>query len=269
MKYKIDHDLHIHSYLSSCSRDKAQTGEGILEYAKRNKLHTVAVTDHYWDSEVPNASSWYAPQNFDNIKKILPLPKDDNVKFLFGCEAEMDWNFTVSVPEKRFCEFDFIIIPTTHLQMTELTIRPEDAKTNEGRAKAWIERFDALLNSNMPFEKLGVAHLACGLIQKDSKEDYLKILDLIPDDRMEGLFARAAEIGVGIEINSGDIRLAEELGADRVLRMFKIAKWQNCKFYLGSDAHSPKDFALSIERFERAIDLLGLKESDKYEICKL
>lgn len=49
MKFKVDHDLHIHSHLSSCSRDPEQTPERILQYAKENGFKTVCLTDHYWD----------------------------------------------------------------------------------------------------------------------------------------------------------------------------------------------------------------------------
>jgi hypothetical protein len=34
MRYKIDHDFHIHSGLSSCSSDENQNAERILKYAK-------------------------------------------------------------------------------------------------------------------------------------------------------------------------------------------------------------------------------------------
>jgi len=35
MKFRIDHDYHIQTKLSTCSRDPEQTCEGILHYAKR------------------------------------------------------------------------------------------------------------------------------------------------------------------------------------------------------------------------------------------
>ena len=86
MRYKIDHDLHIHSKLSSCSRDPGQTTEAILRYAEENGLKKICITDHYWDEKVPGASSWYAPQNTTHIRESLPLPKSDKVEFLFACE---------------------------------------------------------------------------------------------------------------------------------------------------------------------------------------
>ena len=52
MKFVYDHDLHIHSKLSSCSKDERQTPTRILQYAQDNGLNTVCVTDHLWDDVV-------------------------------------------------------------------------------------------------------------------------------------------------------------------------------------------------------------------------
>ncbi len=270
MKYKFDHDLHIHTHLSECSRDPEQTPGYILEYAKKNKLHTVAVADHYWDSAVPTPSNWYKPQNFENVSKSLPLPKAEGIKFLFGCETDMNREFTIGIPPKRYDDFEFIIVLTTHLHMSTFTIYPEDADSESRRADLWVKRFDRLLSSNLPLHKTGVAHLACPLIFKspEGRERYLKTLDLIPEGEMERLFAKAKEIGIGIELNMTDMSFSDA-EAHRVLRMFKIAKWQGCKFYLGTDAHHPKDFEKAAEVFDRAINMLELTESDKHEICAL
>ena len=56
--------------------------------------------------------------------------------------------------------------------------------------------------------------------------------------------------------------------AKTVLRMFEIAKKCGCKFYMGSDAHSPADLDRAKAIFERAIDYLELKETDKFYIEK-
>ena len=66
---------------------------------------------------------------------------------------------------------------------------------------------------------------------------------------------------MGIELNSDDARLR---AGESLLRPYKIAKEQGCKFYLGSDAHSPKSLDEAIGFFEKFVDLLDLKESDKF-----
>ena len=265
MRYKVDHDYHIHTELSLCCRKPEQNKERILQYAKENGFSSVCVTDHYWDSAVGGASGWYAPQNFEHIARVKPLPYDRDVRFMFGCETDMDKFFNVGIPPSRFDDFDFIIVPTTHLHMTGFTISGADAEDNRARAALWVARLEALLNMPLPYGKVGLAHPACRLINRASREDYLAALSLIPSGEMERLFTRAASLGLGIELNRSDMSFADS-EADDVLRPFRIAKSCGCKFYLGSDAHSPAAFANAREIFERAVTLLDLCESDKFHI---
>lgn len=265
MTYKIDHDLHIHTHRSLCSGDPEQTVERICALARANGLSTVSITDHYWDSAVPGASSWYSSQNYEHIASALPLPRVDGVRMLFGCETDLDRNFTLGIPPSRFSDFDFIIIPTTHLHMDGFTIRTEDWGSSERRSTLWVDRLDAVLNMPLPFRKVGIAHPVCPLLDRRSAADYFKTLSLIPDGEMERIFTRAATVGVGIELNQTDMSFSDA-ASDTVLRPFRIAKACGCKFYLGSDAHHPKSFSRFREIFERAIRLLDLKESDKFHI---
>lgn len=264
MKYTFDHDFHIHSGLSACSGDPEQNAERILRYARENGLKQICVTDHFWDSTVDGASGWYKPQNFEHISSILPLPQGDGIKFMFGAETDMDKFMTVGTAKQSFDRFDFVIIQTTHLHMKGFTISQEDAATPEGRAKVWLSRLSVLLDMDLPFHKIGIAHLACGLIAP-TREEYLQVLELLPQKKLEELFAKCAKVGVGIELNYSDMRFADG-EADTVLRMFRIAKEQGCRFYLGSDAHHPKTFEVVKAVIERAIDMLSLTEDDKFRI---
>ena len=265
MRYKVDHDLHIHSGLSLCSGRADQNKERIMQYAKNSGLNTICITDHYWDSDLYTWNKFYIDQPFDHIARILPLPQDENVKFLFGCETDMDVAGTVGAPPKRYDDFAFIIVPTTHMHMGTFVLTEEENNDpgSLGRAKAWVRRFDDLLATDMPFHKVGLAHPACTLIDNRSRKQWLEVLDAIPEAEMERLFAKAAEVGMGIELNRDDMMFTDE-EEDTVLRMFKIAKYQGCKFYLGSDAHTPKWLEGSVPVFERAIDRLGLEERDKF-----
>ena len=267
MRFTIDHDYHIHSTLSSCSNDPTQSTERILQYAKDNGLKKICITDHFWDERVEGASDWYAPQNFAHISHAKPLPTADGIEFFFGCETDMDKFFTVGVSAERYDEFDFIIIPTTHLHMTGFTLSEEDAQSDARRAELWVERFERLLALDLPFYKVGIAHLACGLIRPKDRAAFLSVLDAIDESDMRRLFCRAAELGCGIELNHSDMSFKDE-EADRVLRMFRIAKECGCKFYLGSDAHHPSTFESTDHIFTRAIDLHGLEESDKFVVGK-
>ncbi|MBQ9784812.1 MAG: PHP domain-containing protein [Clostridia bacterium] len=265
MRFILDQDLHLHSHLSSCSRDPEQTPARILQHAKENGLSTLCLTDHYWDSAIPGASNWYAPQNFDHIAASCPLPQADGVRLLFGCETELRRDLTLGIPRERYDAFDFIVIPTTHLHMTGFTLSEEDAASLESRARLWVERLDAVLGMDLPFRKVGVAHLACGLLAPKPRENYLNVLDMIPTSQMERVFQKAAARGIGIELNMDDMRFADS-EADTVLRPFRIAKRQGCKFYTASDAHHPAHFGEYRALMERAIGLLELEESDKFHI---
>ncbi len=260
MKYVFDHDFHIHSQLSSCSRDPEQNNERILKYAEDEGLHTIVLADHFWDETVPGASKWYSAQDYPHICQAKPLPQSDKVKFLFGCETEMDKNMTVGCSRERMEEFDFIVIPTTHFHMEKFTISEENLATPQTRAQVWVDKLDALLSMDLPFHKIGIAHLICGLIWKGDRAKYLETLDSITDADMHRIFAKAARLGVGIEINMS----YPDEERDTVLRPFRIAKEEGCKFYLGSDAHHPAALDNARKKFERAIDDLELTEEDKF-----
>ena len=262
MRYVIDHDLHIHSYLSSCSRDPEQTAERILAYAENNGLKNICITDHLWDSSVDGASKWYMPQNIDHISEILPLPQSDKVKFHFGCETDLDKHMTLGLSKENFDKFDFIIIPFTHLHMTGFTI-DEDKLNREGRREAYISRFKGILSMDLPFRKTGIAHPTCSLIAREDWQEHIAIIDSISDDDFMEIFDTAAEKGVGIELNFAYEKY-EKNDLERILRPYRIAKARGCKFYFGSDAHHPSSLDAAKHRFECIVDALELTEDDKF-----
>ena len=260
MRYIFDNDLHIHSGLSLCSGDPTQNPTRILGYAEQNNLKTICLTDHYWDETVPGAENFefYSRQNYAHIAKALPLPKSDRVEFLFGVETDLDKNLTLGISRENFDKFAFVIIPTTHLHMNGFTCRGDES--TEERAKLWVDRFDAVLDMDIPFHKVGIAHLTCSLMNRGHCQE---TLDLIPDSELDRLFTRAAECGVGIELNF-DSTFKEFPNPGSELRIYRRAKANGCKFYFGSDAHNPAGLDAEKENAERIIDLLGLEETDKF-----
>ena len=260
MRYCFDNDLHIHSQLSSCSRDPEQTADAILKYALDNNLKTVCLTDHYWDENVPGPSDWYAKQDYAHIAQALPLPQADGVRFLFGCETDLRADLTLGISPAVYDRFDFIIIPTTHLHMNGFTCRGDE--NAEERAKLWVSRFDGVLDMELPFRKVGIAHLTCSLMYK---EHYLETLACLTEKDYAPLFRKAAERGVGIELNFPASSVNEET-EDLILLPYRVAKAEGCKFYFGSDAHHPQGLANEKQNAETIIDLLGLEESDKFII---
>lgn len=258
MRYCFDNDLHIHSQLSRCSSDPEQTPEAILQYAVQNNLKTICLTDHFWDQTIPGFSQWYSTQNYENITKALPLPQADGVRFLFGCETELRADGTLGVSPELYDKFDFIIIPTTHLHMSGFTCRgDEDA---EERARLWVSRFERVLSMDLPFHKVGIAHLTCSLMYRDH---YLEVLERLTEKDYAPLFRKAAECGMGIELNFTASDVTDE-NRDLLLLPFRVAKEEGCKFYFGSDAHHIEYLEAQKENAEAIIDMLHLEESDKF-----
>ena len=261
MKFQIDHDLHIHSFLSTCSSDPEETPEAILRYGEQNDMQALCLTDHFWDRSVHCAGGWYRPQDFEHISLSKPLPQGKNTKFYFGCETEIHISGELACPPERFGDFDFIVIPTTHLGSVGLTISEEDHNDLDRNVRVWVDRLEKILDrDDLPYEKIGIAHLACPLI---NKEHFLEVLDRLKEDDLERLFAKASARGCGIEINYGDF-LIKATDAERVARIFRVAKSCGCKFYLGSDAHHPNELEKAPEVFAYAINLLNLHEDDKF-----
>ena len=260
MKFQIDHDYHIHSFLSDCSRDPEQNPQRILRYAEENGLRDICLTDHGWDASVSGASDWYRRQPLEHIRRALPLPQSDTVRFHFGCETDMDKHLMIGMSLQALRTLDFLIVPTTHLHMTGFTIDPEDDAV-ERRAALYIRRFETLLEAPYPRNKVGIAHLTCDLIAPHGA--YLQVIDLVPDDVFRTLFLKTAQRGFGVELNMPAVYGSDAEQAS-ALRPYRIAKQCGCKFYLGSDAHHPEDFAGMPEQFRTLVSLLDLQESDKF-----
>ena len=279
MKFKFDHDLHLHSYLSLCSDDPAHTNERILQYAKDTGLHTVCLANHFWDEKVAGCGGYgYEIQNFPYVCQGRPVPQSEEVKFLFGCETELNKDFVLGISKERMDEFDFIVVPITHLHFRNFTLDEKDDNA-KGRAKAWVDRLDAVLNMDLPFHKIGIPHLTSILTAAfmfdtsfDHNERLLEIFSLIPPEEMDRLFKKAAKLGVGIELPSGCMKVAEkqktEAEQEILLRPYRIAKENKCKFYCATDAHTVREQEKA-DVFDWAIGKLGLEESDKFDIASL
>lgn len=263
--FRIDHDYHIHSGLSLCSRDPEHTPQRILQIAEKNGFSEICLTDHYWDERIPGASNWYQQQNTAHIMQAAPVPQSENVRFYFGCETDMDKYNTIGLSDQMIEQLDFIIIPTTHMHMEGFTI--EAGASVDQRADAWVNRLWSVLNRDLPFEKIGIAHLTCSLIMRGDPLFHLDVLDKISDQTMTEVFTLAAKRKIGIELNF-NINAYEGEHLDRELRVYRIAKQCGCLFYLGSDAHHPEQMEKGPERMKKIVDALHLTEDARFRIPK-
>ena len=266
MKFTFDHDLHIHSSVSPCGGDPAQTPERILQYAAENGLKTVCLTDHYWDDTVPAPYGVGAGVSTEKLKSVLPLPQKEGIRFLFGAETDMDRDLTVGVGPEMAKELDFIIVPLNHLHMTGFSCRGDENASQ--RAALIVRRFEALLESALPLHKVGLAHFTDGLIFPGGKNT--DVLNCIPDAEYRRLFRRAAELGIGVELNmpaaKADLRVMSWAEDRDELRVYLLARGEGCKFYFGSDAHTVPGLGWAKRNAEKIIELLDLKEEDKFVI---
>ncbi len=266
MRFVYDHDLHIHSRVSPCGGDPCQTPERILQYAVDNGLKTICVTDHYWDDDIPSPLGKGAGQTTAQIKSVLPLPHRDGIRFLFGAETDMDMNLTIGIGKEMADELDFIIVPLNHLHMAGFSCHGNESASE--RAKIIVRRFEALLESSLPFRKVGLAHFTDGLIYPAGRNT--DVLNLIPDSEYRRLFRRTAELGMGVELNmpaaKADLRVMNQDEDRDELRIYLLAREEGCRFYFGSDAHTVPGLGWAKRNAEKIIELLDLKEEDKFLI---
>lgn len=261
MRYIADHDFHIHSTISLCCHDENQTPQRILKYAEDNGYKKICLTNHFFDEKVKSDAEWRSEHYFSALSSVLPLPKTEGIDFLFGCETDMDFNNVLGVSEERFDAFDFIIVATTHLHLGGNTVK-EKITTPEEAAFHWVNKIENLITKDLPFRKMGIAHLTSGHIFGNRTDETLQ---LIPDNILYSIFKECSAKGIGIELNIKTIGLTESQ-KEIFLRPFFIAKECGCKFYLGSDSHKTEALDCAKQNFEDVITQLDLKETDKFTI---
>ncbi len=267
MRFICDQDYHIHSSRSFCSHDETQTPLAILQKAKEQGLKKICLTDHFWDEAVPGIPGLALEQNYANISVNLPLPRDEEVEFHFGCETDMDKRFVLGVAPEHYDRFDFIIISTTHLHLPGFTV--DEGVDEKERVRLYIERFRAVLNMDLPFRKVGIAHLTTNHITRGKQlpgglYSHLDVIDGVSDETFRELFCGLREKGGGVEINFDLNYYKNERDVERSLRPYLLAKECGCKFYMGSDVHKFAGFEWRMQNFERNVDALGLTEDDKF-----
>lgn len=263
MRYIADHDFHIHSTVSRCCKDPAQTPERILRYAVNNNFRKICLTNHFWDEKIKSEAEWIDEHGFSYLTSVLPLPQKVGTEFLFGAELDMDYNGVLGISKERLELLDFATVATTHLHLTGNTVKTK-IKTPEEGAEIWLGKIKELLKKELPFRKMGLAHLTTGHILKDKTPE---VISLLRDEDLYEVFSDCAEKGLGIELNTKTIFNSEEEKAI-LLRPYYIAKDCGCKFYLGSDSHKTTALDSAKENFERIITLLDLKEEDKFSLIR-
>ena len=270
MKFQIDHDLHIHSYISPCAgHDPRQTKEAILAYGIASGLHVLCAADHIWEKDGPGSCQLWRGDglDFEKAQELLPLPQSSKCRFLFGIEADMDQDGNLAVSEKNYDLFDFIVVAPSHMHMF-----PPDCRTGDKQEialiykEAYKKRINQILDKNLPFEKVGMAHFSTSLVCTKAPDE---IFDAFSDDEYREIFSRIAKCGMGVELNLDErIWKADDAVFYHHMRPYRIAREEGCKFYLGGDSHTPDTFDSRVTMFRRAAESLDLTENDKMPFVK-
>ena len=259
--FPIDHDLHVHTNLSSCSTDPQMTADYLAAFAKAHGYRAACIANHLWDADVPGASGWYAPQDIGHVKRILPLPEAEGVEILFGCETEYCGGGKLGLAPKHFDEFEMIIVPLNHYHMPGF-VRPEDCESEEAVSALLLSRLEELIELELPWRNVGVAHLNECIYLFGAP--YARSLALMPEDRLRRVFGSLARKGAGIELNATCFESHWLDNRDGGFRLFRLAFEEGCKFYCGSDAHMRDSLGLVGERMRSVADELGLTADDLF-----
>lgn len=256
---EIDHDLHIHTFLSSCCNDKRMFMENICKKELELGIKTICFTNHVWDKDVPCQDEFYITQDISNSKKNLPLPQVDGMRVLFGCETEYIGGNKLGMTKKHFDEYDFVIIPINHFNSF---IRAGNIKTPLQAAELIMIRLEQLITLDIPFEKVGIPHLNTTLAFEDVQTEIIANMD---ETRMKNIFDFLAKKGTGIELNQSGFKQGWKKDEYAHLWYFRLAKKAGCKFYFCSDGHKISDID-KLQYLNEPAEMLKLSENDIYTI---
>jgi len=262
MTLQVDHDLHVHTYLSACCGDPENARPAkILARAEEFGLKTIGFADHLWANPELEPSDWYRPQDEAHVTRLredlagLSTP----LRVLVGCEAETiapgRFGITPEVAER----FDFVLLPCNHLHMTGFVQQPpSDAPGDVARHQLTL--FRSAVQSGLataiphPFKALAGEGLFDAMIAT------------VSDAEFTDAFGLAAENGVAIEITRGFVPPARDAGAptwslETPVRFLSLAKGAGCKFIFASDAHTLEDIG-TVKNVQPIVDALGLTTQD-------
>lgn len=260
--FKLDHDYHIHTNLSTCSKDPQMTANNIVQSSIEQGYNEIVITNHFWDEKIPGADEWYAPQNLYHLKKVLPLPEAQGMRVHFGCETEFCGGTKIGISPESYDAFEFIIVPFNHLHNN--FSRPVDCVTTAQVAQLYVEHFEQLLVLSLPWTKVGIAHLTVPLTYPGEK--LYEVIEQLDPIRMRECFRKICEMGAGVELNAACFKQGWHAHKEVFLSVYSMAKEEGCKFYCGSDAHNITDMPRLKENLKEVIDILRLSDSDRFRI---
>jgi len=234
----------------------------IATFAASYGYRELCFTDHLWSALVKGASDWYRPQDIAHVLQSKPLPVIPGLSSFLGCEAEYLGGDKLSLTRAEFDLFDFVTIPVNHMHMRAF-VRPEGVFDTRDMAVLVLSRLRSLLRLDLPWGKIGIAHLSCPTtFDEGSTADVLAAMDR---SALTDVFQALAQKGAGIELNA---RAFVEWNnrKDAYLAFYAAAAEAGCRFYTASDAHDVDSLCGVQAVLPEVIEALGLAEFQKYHI---
>ena len=263
MTFPLNHDLHCHSTLSSCCRDSWMTPVNILEHAKACDYQTICLTNHVWDIDVPTAVDFYKGQDIAHITSALPLPQAKGIRFLFGCETEYVGGDRIGMARKHFDLFDFVAVPVNHFNLVGLVVPVGTDTSAESFCRLQLERLKQLISLDLPWEKIGIAHLYVPAAESEKEEARLMAFVQEQLNDYMHVFERISRLGAGVELNASVFGQGQ---MERLLPIYGAAKAAGCKFYCASDAHRRTELDGIRERLPPVVEALALGGNDLFMV---
>jgi len=235
---KLDHDLHVHTYLSACCREKErQTPSAVLSLAEEMGVRTIGFADHVWANPALSPSNWYRPQDESQISRLRAdlATVSTDVRVLVGCEAEMIAPGKFGIIAEFAQALDFVLLACSHFHMKGFVAQPESPAPRD-LAHHMLTFFRSGVSSGLA---TSIAHplLPCGHLDR-----FDEAVALMSDAELLDAFGLAHDHGVAIEITTGFIPTdsCRQFSIETPIRFLSIARQAGCKFTLATDAHSPE-----------------------------
>jgi len=258
---KVDHDLHVHSYLSECCHEKAtHRPAAIVARAERMGLRTIGFADHVWVNPGLEPSDWYRGQDESRIMRLREDLESIStpVRVLVGCEAETIAPGKFGITREFAESVDFVLLACDHFHMTGFVEGPKSDRPRD-IAESLLKFFRSAVASTLA-TVIPHAFFPCG-----SDRLFAPVVDSITDAEFLDAFGAAAERNVGIEITTGYLPAKADADGwsqkpwtvETPVRFLRLAKEAGCKFTFASDAHrlEAMESLPELDGFVRALDL--------------
>lgn len=253
----IDHDLHIHTTLSLCCDDSAQTPTGIVRRCEELNLSTIGFTDHLWQNPRLSPDAWYAEQGPVRLNRLIDELSEitSPLRILRGCEADTIAPGKFSITHKFAETVDYVILAANHFHMKNLVLQPQE-QTPAAVGRHLLLMFLSAVNSGLATV---IPHV---LIPMGLGIGFDQAIAAISETQLLDAFGQAAQRKVAIEITPAYFppehdRNRPAWSVETPLRILATAKNAGCRFVFGSDSHSLCRLELirSLDFFVRQLDL--------------